>query len=268
MLLMFRIAVSVIILSANALACSFVPPVHKVAGSFSVHVKNDVGSVAGLKLKVSRFKMNEFEKLTDEQQRSADPNNFEEVLAESITDATGTARFNLDRTGVFTLSPESPASQLDWVELDVSDQPSSPVLELQWPSVAILRTAYLRGKLAKGLFSSRSAPLKENALRLHTLVEYREVAATTTGDDGAFDFRGVAPGLYFLQILATPEKTDDFYKPEGNIAIYVAPDNSRDSLMISTANTSCGLSYDLDENKARYKPKACFKGGKPVECDY
>jgi hypothetical protein len=265
---MSRIAMSVVILSAAALACSFLPPVHKVSRSFSVHVKNNVGPVTGLKLKVSRFKTEEFEKRSDEQQRSANPNNFEEVIAESITDAGGTASFDLHSTGAFTLSPESPASQLDWVGLDVSDQPGSPVVELQWPSVAILKTVRLRGKLVEGLFSSRSAPLKNNALTLHTLVDYREVAATTTGDDGAFDFKGVAPGLYFLQILATPERTKDFYKPEGNIAIYVAPDNSRDSLMISTVNTSCGLSYDFEENKARYKPEACFKGGKPVQCGY
>ncbi len=255
---------SVVILSAGALACSFLPPVHKVSRSFSVHVKNDIGPVSGLTLKVSRFKTEEFEKLSDEQQRSADPKNFEEVIAESITDGTGTAPFDLHRTGAFTLSPESPASQLDWVGLDVSDQPGPPVVELQWPAVAILKTVHLRGKLAKGLFSSRSTPLKNNALALHTFVDYREVAATTTGDDGAFDFRGVAPGLYFLQLLATAEKD----KPEGNIAVYVAPDNSRDSLMISMVNTSCGLSYDLEENKDRYRPEECFKGGKAVQCDY
>jgi hypothetical protein len=265
---MFRIAISIVVLSASTLACSFLPPVRKVSRSFSVHVKNDVGPVAGLKLKVSRFKMDDFEKLTDEQQRSADPSNFVEVIARSITDATGTAPFNLDRTGAFTLSPDSPASHLDGVGLDVSDQTRSAVVELQWPTMAILRTVHLRGKLSKGLFSSRSTPLKNNGLTLHTLVDYREVSATTTGDDGAFDFRGVAPGLYFLQILATPGRTSDFYKPEGNIAIYVAPDNSHDTLMISTVNTSCGLSYDLEENKARYKPEACFKGGKPVQCDY
>jgi len=233
-------------------------------------VKNEVGQIAGLKLKVSRFKSDEFMKLSDEQRRSADPNSFEETIAESITDNAGMAQFNLDRTGAFTLSPESPASQLDWVELNVSDQPPSPspLVELQWPSVAILRATQLRGKLANGLFSSRSTPLKNNTLRLHTLVDYREVATITTGDDGSFGFDAVAPGLYFMQILATPEKTDDLYRPHGNIAVYVSPENSRDSLMISTANTSCGLSYDLEENKARYKPEACFKGGKPVECDY
>jgi hypothetical protein len=71
-----------------------------------------------------------------------------------------------------------------------------------------------------------------------------------------------------MELVATDKKTDDFYKTEGNIAIYVAPDERRDGLEISTASTSCGLFYDLEESKARYKPEACFKGGKPVQCDY
>jgi len=89
-----------------------------------------------------------------------------------------------------------------------------------------------------------------------------------TDDEGAFEFGNAAPGLYFLQILSTSAKTDDFYKPEGNIAVYVAPESSRGALMISTVNTSCGLSYDLQENKDRYKPVACFKGEKPAKCEY
>ena len=263
-----RLATLVVIISATVLACTFDPPLHKVSRSFSVHVKNEIGPVVGLKVKVSRFKIEEFEKLTDEQRRSADPKTFEEIISESTSDETGTAHFNLTRIGRFTLSPDSPAIQLDWVELDVSEEPGSPVVELHWPSVRILRTAQLRGKLAKGLFSSHSAPLARNAIRVHAVVDYSEVGATTTGADGAFDFGTIAPGLYFLQIVATREKTDDFYKPEGNIAIYVAPNDSHQSLAISMAKTSCGLIYDLDENKARYKPESCFKGGKPFKCEY
>jgi hypothetical protein len=260
----------VLVASANALACSVFPHVHKVSRSFAVHVSNDVGPVAGLKLKVSRFKNDEFLKLTDEQQRTADPAKFEEIFAESVTDSSGMAQFKIDKAGAFTLSLVSPASQLDWVELDVSGRSSSlsSVVELRWPSFAILRTTHLHGKLMKGLFSSRSVPLEDNALKLHTLTDYREVAATQTDHNGEFDFKGIAPGLYLIQIIATDKKTDDFYKSEGNIAVFVSPDAQRDALEISIANTSCGLSYDFQANKARYKPEVCFKGGKPVQCDY
>jgi hypothetical protein len=57
------------------------------------------------------------------------------------------------------------------------------------------------------------------------------------------------------------------FDPGGNIAVLVARDVSRDILNISMGQTSCGLSYDLDENRERYKPKECFEGGKQVECD-
>jgi len=262
-----RAIAAVIVFTASALACSLRPPVqHKVSRSFAVHVKNDIGSVAGLKLKVYRLKIEELRDkvFTVQQQRTEDPHDFEEVLAESVTDGNGTAHFRLDRTGVFYLSPVSPPPvNLDWVELDVSDQPSPLEVELRWPSYAILRTSLLRGKLMRGLRSARSVPLKENPLRLHTPADYKQVAATTTDDDGAFEFRNIAPGLYIMEIVATNEKT------KGNIAVYVAPDAPRDSLKIGTLYTSCGLYYDLlGENKGRYKPETCFKGGEPIECPW
>jgi len=180
---------------------------------------------------------------------------LETVVAEASTDETGTACFNLDRAGSFTLSPENRASQLDFVVLDVSDhQALSSVVELRWPPLPILRTAHLRGRLSRGLFSSPNTPLKHRGLKLRGLVDYREVADTTTGDDGAFEFRGAGPGFYFLQLVPTPKDTvgSDLYDPGGNIAVIVAPDDSPDTLMIRMEQTPCGLSYDLDENRERY----------------
>jgi hypothetical protein len=266
---MWKLATVLFVVAADALACTTFPTVYTVPHSFSVHVSNEIGPVVGLKLKVVRFKWKEFNKLSDEQQRHvSDVTPFEEVFAESTTDAAGMAHFGLNKTGSFTLSADSPADRLSWVELKVSDQSQSSLLEVKWPSNLILRTAQLRGKLARGLFSSRSAPIKSNALMLRTLIGYRDIAATVTDENGVFDFTAVGPGFYFLQVVATTAKTEDFYKPEGNIAIYVAPESPRNALMISTINTSCGLSYDLEENKARYKPIACFKGDKPVKCEY
>jgi hypothetical protein len=94
------------------------------------------------------------------------------------------------------------------------------------------------------------------SLGFEIAVGTQEVADSTTGDDGAFDFKAIAPGLYFLQIVPKTGKDFHFYKAEGNIAVYVSPDSSRDSLMIRKVNTSCGLSYDLDENKAHYRKLA------------
>jgi hypothetical protein len=51
-----RVVASIFILTATVVACMFDPPLYKVSRSFSVHVKNEIGPVAGLKIKVSRFK--------------------------------------------------------------------------------------------------------------------------------------------------------------------------------------------------------------------
>lgn len=268
MLAIWKVPIFLLLLATDAFACTTFPTVYTVSRSFSIHVGNDVGPVTGLKLKVVRFKSEEFNKLNGEQQRHiSDLTPFEEVFAESTTDAEGMAHFSVDKAGSYTLSAENPADQLG-VELRISDQSQSPPLEVKWPANLILTTARLRGKLTKGLYSSRSLPIKRNALMLHTLIDYRDVAATVTDENGAFDFSAVLPGFYFLQIVPTTAKTDDFYKPKGNIVIYVAPKSQHDALTIATANTSCGLSYDLEENKARYKPVACFQGDKQVKCEY
>jgi hypothetical protein len=266
---MYRLASVFVVMVASAFACTRLATVMGVSRSFSVHLSNEFGPVVGLKVKVVRLKWEEFNKLSNEQVRYlSDTTRFEEVVGKSTTDEHGIAHFSLDKTGSFTLMVDSPADQLGWIELRVSDQPESSPLEVKWPSDLILRTSRLHGKLTDGLFSSRSAPLKGHGLMLHTLIDYRAVAAGVTGEDGAFDFNTVAPGFYFLQIFPTSAKADDPYEPEGNIVVYVAPESPRDVLKISTVFTSCGLSYDLEENKARYKPTACFKGDKQVKCEY
>jgi hypothetical protein len=161
-------------LSITASACSFFPPVHKVPRSFSVHVTNDVGPVVDLKLRVTRFKNEESERLSHERRDSADPNAFEEIIAESFTDSTGIAHFDLKRSGEFTLVSDTPASQLDWVELQVSDGVTSTSVETKWPASAILRTSHLRGSLTAGLMSSHSTPLIGDVLRLRSLIEYKD----------------------------------------------------------------------------------------------
>jgi hypothetical protein len=277
-LISVRHALAVFLLSASALSCSFFPAVHKVPLSFSVHVHNDLGPVVGLKLQVTKFKTEEFLKLTDEQQRTARPEQFVEVIAESVTNASGLAAFNLTTPGNFTFAPNHPASHLDWVGIDVAADatPSSPggmqlspdvepTFELEWPVSSILKTKQLRGNLSDGLMSSRSSPLKRASLSVRELVSYTEVAKMTSTDIGSFQFDRLPRGLYFLQINGSAAKDSDQIR--GDVAVYVGADSQRDGFSVATSYSSCGLSYDLEENKGRYAPQACFKGGKPVPCE-
>jgi hypothetical protein len=262
-------ALAVLVLSVASLGCSFFPPEYKVPLSFSVRIANGHGPVVGLKLRVTRFKTEEFSRLSLEQQRLAKPGQFVELIAESLTDGHGEAHFNIRKSGHFDLQPDHPATHLDWVSLDVVPDAAPNTVKLKWPTSAILQTKQLHGRITDGLMSSSSAPLKKVNLSLHALVSFTEVGTTTTKDDGSFQFDDVPPGLYFLRMLPKEDAANgDSNQQQGDIAIYVGKDSPWESLSIATNYGSCGLFYDLEENKGRYKPKACFKGGEPVTCNY
>lgn len=258
---MFRQVVTLFCFSLSSFGCSYFAPVYTVPPSFSVRVKNDVGLVSGLKLRVVRFKAEQFEKLDAVQQRFADPKRFIEVVAESVTDVNGMAQFNIARTGRFTLEPRHEASQLDWVDLDVVADAKPIGVEMKWPTSHILRTKIFAGRISDGLMSSRESPLKYRALSIRTLIAYDEVANGMTNDNGSFGFKNIPNGLYFLRVILE----DGNY---GNIVVFIGDSSTPDALSISTIYTSCGFLYDLTENKSHYAPVACFKGGKQVPCAY
>jgi hypothetical protein len=252
---------AIVILSLASLGCTFFPAEYNVPFSFSVHVTNGRAPLVGLKLRITNFKSEEFSKLTSEQQRTANPDEFVELIAEALTDESGVAHFNLSRSGHFDLQPDHPASLRDWVVLNEAADAKDNMVKFQWPTSAILETKQLRGRISDGLMSPNSSPLKQESLSLHALVSFKEIATTRTNDDGSFQFGDVPQGVYFLHIGGEEAN-------HGEIAVFVSGENTRDSLSISTTYTSCGLSYDLEENKSKYKREACFKGGVPVPCNY
>jgi hypothetical protein len=263
-----KTAVAIVAFSISSLACAILPPVYQVPRSFSVHVANMNGPVAGLKLRVTRFNNKKLNQLSIEQQRTAVPDQFVELIAETTTDSQGVAHFNLSKSGQFDLESDSPGSSL-WIEVNVERGARSKTLELQWPTTQILASTQARGRITSGLFSSKSGPVKGAVLSLHTFLPFTEVASTTTNDDGSFAFGDVLPGLYFLHLtikgLNSPLVSDPL---EGDIPIRIGPQSPRESLSIATDYSDCGLSYDLEENKAKHKPTACFKGGAPIPCVY
>ena len=268
---MLRRTLAFVLLSGAAFGCSIGSTPRKVSRVFSVRVSNDFGPVAGLKLKVYRFDSDAYMALPHEQQESAARSKFETVIARAETNANGIADFVLDRTGGFSLTVDGTVSGWSWAELDVSDEHREATVELIWPATAlggaILEVAHLRGRLTKDLRSSRSAPVANTALILHRALDYTPIATTRTGDDGSFKFSDVAPGLYFVQILPSSESNNQ-WELKGDIALRVSNGSRRESVAVSTEYTSCGLGYDLEENKPKYRPSGCVKGGKVVPCDY
>jgi hypothetical protein len=246
--------------SLSALACVEVPPEYTVPPVFSVRVTNGYGAVAGLKLQVTRFKMTEFLSLNAEQQRAAKPDKFTVLVAESVTDSSGEAHFNLSTPGDFDVHPDIPAHNLFWITVHVRTNAQPATVRLEWPT-SVLQTKQLRGRISDGLMSSHTTPLKAR-VSVHQLVSFEEVAATTTANDGSFQFPDAPSGLYFVRVEVTNESSR-----MGDIPIFVGQEATREMVSIEVGFTDCGLSYDLEENAARHKPVACFNGGKPVQCD-
>jgi hypothetical protein len=257
----------VLLCSFSALACVEVPLRYTVPLSFPIHVSNRHGAVVGLKLRITRFKTDEFLRLSAEQQRKAKPEQFVEVVAESTTDNGGEARFTLSTAGDFDVQPDYPGTDAFLVAIHVLDNAKPATVSVEWPT-PILEARKLHGQLSEGLMSSAEfTPLKAK-LSLRQLVSFDEVSATTSGDDGWFQFADVPSGLYFVRVEGTEGSTGS--RPisrRGDIPIFVGQDAAHETLSIGVSFTDCGLAYDLEENAPRYKPEACFKDGQPVQCD-
>jgi len=190
---------------------------------------------------------------------------YTDVIAASVTDSKGEAQFNLSKTGSFDLVADHPEGDLGDIVLNVTGDATSAAVAVKWPARPVLETRLVKGLIEDGLYKSTGTPLKQAAVSLHELISYKEVAVTVTTETGSFQLSSIQPGLYFLRLKA---KEDGLNAPDGDIAIVVRPSAPRDSLSIAVHESDCGLSYDLLENKSRYKPIVCVKAGKQVPCPY
>jgi hypothetical protein len=253
----------ILALSFVSLGCVFLEPEYTVTPSFSVHISNRYGPVAGLKLRATRPKDNLPSLISDELRAKLTDEQIVRVM-ESVTDANGDAHFDLDRLGHWYLEADSPGRR-SYVSVYADPHFDSTKVNLQWPESEILETRALRGRLSDGLTFSYSYPLKQTDLSLRTYVSFAEVATTKTGDDGSFQFDRVEPGLYFLGIGMGHGSTQ--YQVRGYIPIYIGDDGPRERLSIAMDKTDCGLEYDLEENKPLHRPHSCSKGsGERIPC--
>jgi len=227
-------SIAIVIFSLSALACVETPPKYTVPLSFSIHVGNGRASVVGLKLRVTRFKHDEFLSLTSEQQRTADPKQFVQLVAESSTDEAGEAHFNIASPGDFDVLPDYPGADAFVISIHVSPDAKPDTVQVEWPT-HILETKRLQGQIHEG----RNEPL-EARLSLRRLVSYDEVAAAMIAKDGSFEFADVPPGLYFIRVKAITGLV-----AYGDIPIFVSQDATPERLSIMVGFTDCGLSYYL-----------------------
>ena len=233
-----KYSIGILLFSFTAMACVEVPPTYIVPRSFVIHVGNGRAPVVGLKLRVTRFKSKEFLSLTAEQQRTANPEQFVQVIAESSTDGSGEAHFNIATPGDFDVSPDYPGVDGFAISIHVSDNAKTTPVQVEWPS-HILETKRLGGQIHEG----RNEPL-EARLSLRRLVSYEEVAATMMAKDGSFEFADVPSGLYFVRVKAIEGSPNTAYR-EGDIPIFVTQGAAQEQLSIIVDFTECGLSYHL-----------------------
>jgi hypothetical protein len=199
----------------------------RVQPTFSVHVYNDLGPVEGLKLKLVT--------LGDD-----DP------LAEARTDEKGIAVFELQkylRGSELFLQPEHNVMGWQWPELYIEPNASESLIEISWPS-PVLRSRNLRGTIQIENFANPSQvfPLIRASLSIRSLVPYQEIATALTDEKGAFQFAGIKPGLYYLQVNG--KYRGDPKVPQGDIAVYVGNTEVNDELSIITTYSDCGLTYE------------------------
>jgi hypothetical protein len=258
-------ALIVLALSLPSLGCTFFEPQYQVAPSFTVHVSNRYGPVVGLTIRATRPRDADLTGLVpDELNTRLLHEQFVRVM-ESTTDAKGDAHFDLDRFGHWYIEPDSSGRGLDYVSVFADPHFETSIVNMQWPGSEILETKQLKGRISDGLWRSQTTGLKQATLSVHDLVSLAEIANTRTGDDGSFRFGTLTPGIYFLGVSVKDQSAST--APQGYIPVHIGGDSLRESLSIEAASTSCGLMYDLEENRSRNGPQNCMKGsGEMIPC--
>jgi hypothetical protein len=216
--LLLRSLASLLTISADACVRASTPI--KVQPIFSVHVYNDLGPVEGLKLKLVTLR-------------------DENPVAEVTTDDKGIAVFQLEKYlqgSNLYLQPVHDVIGWQWPALYIETKALKSSIDISWPS-QVLRSRNLRGTIQIQGFS-----LARASLSVRSLVSYKEIATALTDEKGAFQFAGIKPGLYYLQLNG--KHKSDPKVPQGNIAVYVGSAEAADDLSIIARYSDCGLDYE------------------------
>ena len=167
----------------------------------------------------------------------------ENPLAEATTDDKSTAVFQFQkylRGSDLFLKPEHKPREA-FAELYIETDSAKSSIEIPWPS-RVLPSQNLRGTIQIHDFANPSQlfPLRAS-LSVRSLVSYEEIAPAVTDEKGAFQFAGIKPGLYYLQVNG--KYKSDPRLPQGNIAVFIGRTEANEGLMIITSYSDCGLDY-------------------------
>jgi hypothetical protein len=228
--------------SMSSSACSYFPETYNVSNDFRVQLANPTGPVAGIIVRIGK--------------------------KEARTDAAGYAQFHLE-DGNYTLEVIHPAARLSWWGISVSSKEANREVIFKWPQ-KVLVVSKVSGTLLDGLFSSKSKPMAGATLSMVDITGKNTVGSKQVlSDDGRFDFPNLSNGLYFLKVSEKGLKNwdDNSWISRGYVPMFVSATTGQGDLKIATQYSSCGFDFDLENNKDKYKPQFCIKGGKEIPCE-
>ena len=239
----------------TALCCTYFPQEFKVHSHFEVKVSDRGRPVSGLRVKLADSIGWAVEPVV--QTGSADQRTPQSTVA--TTNNLGIAKFDVRQGGRFDLTSDHPAEANFLIVVQVVGQNETQdvrdSIELNWPAIPVLEISSLRGEILNGLYRKHFVPLPEAKLTLRKALTFEEIAEGKTDDQGRFEFAEVPSGLYFLQLEAQPAHSskEADWEPRGEIAISINKLAPVQSFNVAVAYTSCGLQYDFESNKKKYK---------------
>jgi len=206
----------------------------EVSPNFSVQILNEGEAIAGLKLELST------EPKGDEESRT--------VLI-LVSDSKGQATFEAVKPGMYFLGIKHPAFSSS-EEVLVKTHPSKNAttkITLEWPGVELLKvqsvSGFLDGPVSSGhpledQVHPRYGPFGDVKLTLSNAISEELVESQVSSASGAFGFRALAAGLYFLDI--EPQNNQGTRYSMGFVAIEIDPSAKASMLNLQVFHAICG----------------------------
>ena len=217
---------------ANACSESSMPK--EVSRSFSVQILNEGEAIAGLKIELSTAPKG------DQKSRT--------VLI-LVSDQSGQATFRAVKPGLYFVGIKHSAFSSS-EEILVNAHPSknaSKEITLEWPGVEPLKvqslSGFLDGPASSGqpledMLHPRSGPMGYVRLTVSSAISEELVESQVSSASGAFGFRPLAAGLYYLNI--EPQNNQGTRYSMGFVPIEIDPSTKTPILNLEVFHAICG----------------------------
>ena len=228
--------------SSYSMACSYSSMPKEVGRSFSVQALNKGEPIAGLKIELST------EAKGDQESRT--------VLI-LVTDSKGQATFTAVKPGSYFVGIMHPAFSLS-EEILVKTYPSKSAtkeITFEWPGVEPLKvqsvSGFLDGPISTGQpledqIHAQYGPMGDVRVTLSSAISEELIEVQVASASGAFGFRPLTAGLYFLNI--EPQDKQGNRYTMGFVPIEIDPSAKAPILNLLVFHAICGsLGYENRE---------------------